>query len=189
MQIANIDNDRTLIQNVKKRFFALRNGILADTLRKSGSPYRIIFGLNLPQLNEIANAFGYNKELANELWQNKNTRESRLLAPMLVAPDNIRVEEVKEWISDLAGSTEEADVLCHSLLRKTSFVEQLIDELITSHDDNKRYVAFRLAFALINKDSDKIRVFAENELRKNNDKTRGIAKHLLQEIDFLNEEC
>ena len=33
------------MQIVKRHFFAMRNGIIADTLRRAGSPYHIIFGL------------------------------------------------------------------------------------------------------------------------------------------------
>ena len=42
------------MQIIKRRFFAMRNGIIADTLRKAGLDYRMIFGLNLPQVVEIA---------------------------------------------------------------------------------------------------------------------------------------
>ena len=42
------------MQTVKRRFFAMRNGVIADVLRKGGSPFRTIFGLNLPQIAEIA---------------------------------------------------------------------------------------------------------------------------------------
>ena len=42
------------IQLIKRRFFAMRNGIVADTIRKAGFDYRMIFGLNLPQLKDIA---------------------------------------------------------------------------------------------------------------------------------------
>ena len=42
------------MQIIKRRFFAMRNGIIADTLRKAGLDYRMIFGLNLPQITDIA---------------------------------------------------------------------------------------------------------------------------------------
>ena len=46
----------------------MRNGIVADTLRKAGSPYRIIFGLNLPQISEIARVTGCNHEWPKRFW-------------------------------------------------------------------------------------------------------------------------
>ncbi len=42
------------IPEIKQRLYAMRNGVIADSLRNAGSPYRSIFGLNLPQLTEIA---------------------------------------------------------------------------------------------------------------------------------------
>ena len=42
------------LQQIKSRFMAMRNGIVADALRKGGMPHKVIFGLNVPQLSEIA---------------------------------------------------------------------------------------------------------------------------------------
>ena len=71
------------MQVVKRRFFAMRNGAVADNMRKLGANYRIIFGLNLPQIVEIANETPHDEVLAEALWQIKSTRESQLLAPMI----------------------------------------------------------------------------------------------------------
>ncbi|MDE6370251.1 MAG: hypothetical protein K2K92_02035, partial [Duncaniella sp.] len=71
------------IQTIKRRFFAMRNGVIADTLRKAGLPYRIIFGLNLPQIAEIAEETGADEALARQLWADTGTRESMMLAPMI----------------------------------------------------------------------------------------------------------
>ena len=46
------------MQTLKRRFFAMRNGLLADQMRRAGSNFRIIFGLNIIQLNEIAADYG-----------------------------------------------------------------------------------------------------------------------------------
>lgn len=61
-------SDFSRLQHVKRRFFAMRNGVIADTYRRAGSPFRIIFGLNLPQITEIAAEFAPDSELAAELW-------------------------------------------------------------------------------------------------------------------------
>lgn len=71
------------MQLIKRRFYAMRNGIIADTLRKAGLGYKIIFGLNLPQITEIASGLTADADLAEELWADRRTRESMLLAPML----------------------------------------------------------------------------------------------------------
>ena len=116
------------MQTVKRGFFAMRNGVIADTLRKGGSPFRIIFGLNLPQIVDIAAQTGTNPSLAEDLWHNTTTRESMLLAPMLVAPDAFSKADALRWIADIP-TAEVADVLCHRLLRHLPFAWELAEEL------------------------------------------------------------
>ena len=56
------------MQTVKRGFFAMRNGVIADTLRKGGSTFRIIFCLNLPQFVDIAYTTDTIPSLAYDLW-------------------------------------------------------------------------------------------------------------------------
>ena len=72
-----------MIKEVKKEFFAFRNGIVADALRKAGMPYKVIFGLQVPQLAQIARGLEPSMEIADKLWADKEVRESRLLAAYL----------------------------------------------------------------------------------------------------------
>ena len=69
-------NDFNIMQQVKRSLFAMRNGVVADSLRKAGCPHRIVFGVNLPQLNEIAAKYGPSEELAEALWADTALRES-----------------------------------------------------------------------------------------------------------------
>ena len=191
MQINQLDATSSQIKNVKQRFFALRNGVIADALRKNGSPYRIIFGLNLPQLQEIAEAFGYDMKLANDLWQNLSTRESRLLAPMLVDPEVFTIADAEEWIKNLTESTEDVDVLCHKLLRKTNFTDRLIERYKEDSTEIRRYLAIRLSlntlssFQQENKQIGEYKEIAEKEIRRGARLTKPVATQLLDEIDFL----
>ena len=84
------------MQTVKRHFFAMRNGIIADTLRRAGSPFKIIFGLNLPQLMDIAESTPHSAELATRLWNNSSTRESMLLAPMIYPRDKFDADTATE---------------------------------------------------------------------------------------------
>lgn len=58
------------MQQIKHQFYAMRNGAIADNMRRQGAPYRIIFGVNLPQLNEIARNTAKSAEMAEALWNN-----------------------------------------------------------------------------------------------------------------------
>lgn len=115
-----------MIQSIKKEFFAFRNGIIADALRKAGMPYKTIFGLQIPQLAQIARSYKPSMEIADELWNDKDVRESRLLATYLFPIDNIS----KEKAIDLMRSTqtpEESDMLSFRLLKRLPFASELFD--------------------------------------------------------------
>lgn len=135
------------MQRLKRRFFAMRNGITADALRRAGQPFRVIFGLNMPQLREIAGEFGPDEELARELWANRSTRESMLLAPMLIKPDGF--SDGLLWLSE-SPTPEVTDILCHSLLRHLPDAEKIACEAAASTDAMTRYGAIRLAYNLLN---------------------------------------
>ena len=62
--------DKEVIKAIKTDFFALRNGEVASRLRKAGSPYKIIFGLLVPQLEQIAASVVHTSALAEALWKN-----------------------------------------------------------------------------------------------------------------------
>lgn len=136
------------MQTVKRRFFAMRNGVIADVLRRAGSPFRVIFGLNLPQIVEIATETGHNEELGRQLWENSTTRESMLLAPMLMVPDSFDVAEARRWIAAVPAA-EVADILCHRLLRHMPYAVELAQELARSQVPMERYTAVRLMFNLV----------------------------------------
>lgn len=167
------------MQTIKRRLFAMRNGIIADTLRQAGSPFRIIFGLNLPQIVEIATETGKNRELADKLWANTTTRESLLIAPMLVEPSDFSIDDARRWVAEVPA-TEVADILCHRLLRHTPYAWELAEELIDKHDENfALYTGLRLTFNLVHTDPNRALALAE---RAGN---HPLALALIDEAKFL----
>lgn len=139
------------MQTVKRRFFAMRNGVIADVLRKGGSPFRTIFGLNLPQIAEIAADTGKDAGLARQLWANGTTRESMLLAPMLFPAGDFAEDEARRWIAAIEA-VEVADVFCHRLLRHTPYAADLAAALAGSPRPMDRYVALRTMFNLVGRE-------------------------------------
>ncbi len=144
------------MQTVKRNFFAMRNGVIADTLRKAGAPFRIIFGLNLPQLVDIARQTGASRDLAEALWANTTTRESMLLAPMLADANSFSKEDALRWIKSIP-TEEVADILCHRLLRKAPWAWSLAEDLVTTPElaPYARYTGLRLAFNLVGSDPER----------------------------------
>lgn len=176
------------LQEIKHRMYALRNGAVADSMRRMGAPYRIIFGVNIPQLVAIAGDTPQSAQLAEELWHNDSTRESLLLAPMVYPPEQFDISTAREWISTIP-TTEVADILCLKLLKKMTWACNLAEELILSDCDMSRYTALRLMFNLLPGRLAETRAYAETESRRGCPLTAGIARNLIEEIDFLEEEC
>lgn len=126
-----------LMQSVKRRFYAMRNGMLAAQMRQGGVDYRINFGLTIPQIKDIAAeliASGLSAaelaSLARALWDNESTRESRLLAPMILPPEEAP-EVAARWMEE-AQTAEIADMLCHSLLRRLDCAPGLVAAAMAS---------------------------------------------------------
>lgn len=177
------------MQSVKREFFALRNGVIADVMRRAGSPFRIIFGLNLPQLVEIAGRFGPDAELARLLWENRSTRCSMLLAPMLMPREEVTEPDALRLVEE-SPDTEVIDVLCHRLLRHLDFASSIVPRLAASERDLSRYAALRLALNLLSTgtaDPAALRPLAESEMSRAVALTYPVSRQLLDEISFLTD--
>lgn len=113
----------SLLPLIKKEFFTFRNGIVSDTLRRSGWPHNVIFGLQLPEINAVAaktaELLPANElpALARLLWNDREVRESRLLACSLLREAGrrgIAKPEILKVAGELRNSLrcrEEEDIL------------------------------------------------------------------------------
>lgn len=174
------------VQNIRKRLYAMRNGALADSLRAAGMPYRMIFGLNLPQITAIARDFSRDARLATELWNSGLTRECMLLAPMLYPVEDVDDVMARKWIAEVP-TPEVADILCMKLLRYYSGAYQLAVSLLGSESDIVRYTALRLIFNLLPAHIDEVEAAALAEQKRDVPLTRMLAHSMLDEISFLRE--
>lgn len=173
------------MQTLKRRFFAMRNGVIADVLRKAGSPHRIIFGLNLPQIAEIAASYNKSNDLAERLWANTTTRESMLIAPMLADRDKFDESDARRWLGS-APSYEVIDVLCLKLLRYCDFAIPLAESLRQSDRQLDRYAGLRLMFNLVGSQTEKAQAYAENAIASESDASlKNLATSLLEECRWL----
>ena len=153
------------LQLVKRRLYAMRNGIVADSLRKAGCPFRLIYGVNLPQLTEIANEFGHSEELAEQLWSDESLRESSILAPMIFPAERLTYERALALCHSVRWQ-EESDILCFKLLKKTQFAPRLAEELCGEAEPLARYTGLRLWLNIAGANPVEARVAAERELAR-----------------------
>lgn len=118
------------IKEIKYNFMCFRNGIVSDALRNSGMPYKIIFGLQLPQIADIAHGIRPDRELARALWDDHTVRESRLLACYLFPIDTVD-EQTAYALASSVMTVEEADILAFRLLRRLPFADSLARRLLS----------------------------------------------------------
>lgn len=177
------------MQTLKRRFFAMRNGLLADQMRRAGSNFRIIFGLNIIQLNEIAADYGHDAEFAAMLWENSTTRESMLLAPMLWRAEDFTYNDALRLCREVTNP-EVADMVCHKLLKQRADATEIIDNLIASDEPLLRYTALRLTLPFIGGkiSAESALKMAETEIGKNEPLTTALAAMIKSEAEFLLED-
>ena len=134
-----------IIARIRKEFYALRNGMIADVLRKGGLEQKYIFGLQLPQIKEIADRFRPEDEreaaeTARSLWGDRDCREARLLACHLMPPSQTDKAEASRWASDVS-SREESDIIAFRLLRYLPYAEDIAVALDATEETLKKYTA------------------------------------------------
>ena len=147
--------DNNSAREIRKEFFAYRNGIVADTLRKAGDPHTIVMGCLLADIMDITartreavNDESQLQALAQELWDDINSRECRLAAPMLYPAPLMTLDKALDWCQSVE-TTEIADNLCHKLLRHLSDADALFRQLIAEDRPLVKYTGYRLLLNLM----------------------------------------
>ena len=178
-----------ILRGIRKEFFAFRNGIIADKLRKAGDPHHMIMGCLLVDIigivSRVREAIGDKAQMeaiASELWSDTNSRECRLAAPMLYPAESMTLDLALQWCESVE-TTEVADNLCHKLLRHLDFADALFRQLITQDQPLIKYTGYRLLLNLIAMGkvqlNDSLRAIVEHEA---NQTAQGPIASLLKDI-------
>lgn len=174
------------LREARQALYAMRNGIVADALRRAGAPFRLIYGVNLPQLADIASRIIPSRDLAEELWHSSHHREAMLLATMVYPPDELSEERAVEMTAECTW-TETADLLTMKLLRLTPFAASLARTLTAYPDPMQRYCGMRLIYFRLADDPDGAVAAAREELARAEPLTAPIARRVIEEADFMRE--
>ena len=130
------------IKEIKGKLRLFMNGVLSQSLRDKGLKYRLIFGVELPRLKEIAADYEQSHELAQALWK-EDIRECKILAAYLQPTDTFDSELADFWMESV-HNTELADYLCMALFRRLPYASQKAFQWIASEDRMTTYTGFRL---------------------------------------------
>jgi hypothetical protein len=185
--------DNSTAREIRKEFFAYRNGIVADKLRKAGDPHPVIMGCLLVDVMSITgrvrqeiNDDAHLQSLAQELWNDTNSRECRLAAPMLYPAPLMTHDTDLQWC-DAVETAEVADNLCHKLLRHRPDADTLFRQLIVDDRALVKYTGYRLLLnrLLMGKvpPSASLRAIVEHEAAQAQAPLKNLLKDILEELD------
>lgn len=116
------------IRTIKAELRAAMNGIASRAIRESGMDYKLVYGVELPRLRQLAaevqqehltHSADFMRRLATALWQ-EPIRECKMLAIMLFPIDEFDRERADLWAESLSCEQAELaqllsmDILCRA---------------------------------------------------------------------------
>ena len=107
-----------MIDQLKAELRAAMNGIASRAIRESGMGYRLVYGVELPRLRQIAADVTPDRRLTQTLWQ-EDIRECKLLAIMLYPLEEFDTDIAEVWVDSIRPEQAELaqvlsmDLLCH----------------------------------------------------------------------------
>ena len=103
----------TTIRAIRTDLRLSMNGPVAAGMRKMGVSYRLIFGVDLPRLQEISRKYEPGAALAERLWS-EDARELKILATLLYPPGEMNVEAANRWVEQI-DNQELREQVCKNL--------------------------------------------------------------------------
>lgn len=124
------------MQLIKRDFRSLMNGTAAASLREKGLHYRLIFGVEWPQLMRLSAEIGKDHDLAQALWK-EDIRECRLLAGLIQPVETFSLELADVWIETM-HYPEEAQYTVLSLFQHLPHVSEAAFQWIARSEEMYR---------------------------------------------------
>ncbi len=124
------------LQLIKRDFRSLMNGTAAASLREKGLHYRLIFGVEWPQLMRLSAEIGKDHDLAQALWK-EDIRECRLLAGLIQPVETFSLELADVWIETM-HYPEEAQYTVLSLFQHLPHVSEAAFQWIARSEEMYR---------------------------------------------------
>ena len=135
------------VKDIKQSFRQLMDGQVAQSMRQKGMDYHLNWGATLPRLREMAEELkarhlaiegatadrATTYPLAIALWK-ENIRECKILATMLMPPDELLPEVADIWMEQTA-TVEIAEQLAFNLMQHVPYAAEKAFLWLSSPDD------------------------------------------------------
>jgi len=136
-----------LLRSVKQSLRSTMNGVASRSMREKGLTYKVIFGTELPRLQEMAQTLPHSANLSRALWQ-EDIRECHLLAPMLMPAEEFAADEADAWVAAMRFP-EEADVAVFHLFSHLPYAADKAFAWMASEPTLTRYCGYQLLGRLL----------------------------------------
>ena len=100
------------LRHIKRSLRGVMNGPVSASMRDKGLAYKVIFGVELPRLQQMAADLPHTYELAAALWK-ENIRECRLLAGMLMPTERMDADLATLWVEQMQYVEEAESTVLH----------------------------------------------------------------------------
>ncbi|MBR1447231.1 MAG: DNA alkylation repair protein [Prevotella sp.] len=121
------------VKQIKQSFRLMMDGAVAQSMRSKGLDYHLNWGATLPRLREKADEIGQDYDLAIALWK-ENVRECKILATMLMPPDEVLPEVVDIWMEQ-TPTVEIAEQAAFNLYQHLPYAADKAYQWLASPDD------------------------------------------------------
>ena len=137
------------VKEIKQRFRQLMNGVTTRSMRDKGIDYHLNWGASIPDLQKMAVEYGKDYSLAIELWK-ENIRECKILATMIMPPEEMPVEIVELWMEQ-TPSLEVAEQAAYNLYQHLDEASVLAFQWIASDKDIEQVCGYHVLSRLFMK--------------------------------------
>ena len=95
------------------------NGAVVESMRESGIVYKVNYGVTIPELQQIAQPYKDDHELAIRLFE-EDIRECKIIASMIDDSAKVTGDQIDAW-SESFSNVEIVEQVCNNLLWKSDF--------------------------------------------------------------------
>ena len=126
-----------IVKEIKQSFRLMMDGATAQSMREKGLCYHLNWGATLPRLRQYAEELkdpaSQRYELAIALWK-EDVRECKILATMLMPPDEILPEVVDIWMEQ-TPTVEMAEQAAFNLYQHLPYAADKAYQWLSSSSD------------------------------------------------------
>ena len=139
-----------IVKEIKQSFRQMMDGAVAQSMRDKGLNYHLNWGATLPRLREMAEEIVDSKQLtvksqyslAIALWK-ENVRECKILATMLMPPDEMLPEVCDIWMEQVP-SQEIAEQVAFNLWQHLPYAPEKAYKWIASDKEYEELCGFHV---------------------------------------------